>query len=183
MKASDQRKRKKRGNSWERTIEQENALLEVQKQAFVQRSPDELRVIGSTPKGESIAIHARRSAPDFQGTLFGGRSVAFDAKRCESTRFPLPKHKCTKGWWHQVENLSCTARFGGITFLYVLADSETSVTTRRYVLPVVNQRVAGQDLRVVRSLKFEHLDEFRVGATDSWFHWVLANLHHWEWKP
>lgn len=183
MKASDQKRRKKRGGAWERTIEQENTLLHLEKRVFVQRSPDEMRIIDTTPKEEYIAIHVRRSAPDFYGTLFGGRSVAFDAKRCESGRFPLPKHKCKKSWWHQVENLSRTAALGGITFLYVLADSETSVTTRRYVLPVVNLRIAGHDPRVSRSLQFGHLEEFRVGATDTWFHWVVTNLHHWEWKP
>lgn len=183
MKASDQKRRKKRGNSWEKAVEQENTLLYLEKRAFVQRSPDEMRIINTTPNGEYIAIHARRSAPDFQGTLFGGRSVAFDAKRCEGGRFELPKHKCKKGWWHQVENLSRTSALGGITFLYVLADSQASVTTRRYVLPVVNNRVVGEDLRVTRSLKFEHLEEYKVGATATWFHWVLQNLHHWEWKP
>lgn len=174
-----QRARKKRGNAWETVIESENAFLAELRHADVVRCPDAMRVIG-THGGNLEAIHVRTSAPDFFGTLMGGRSVSFDAKRCGAGRFPLPQ--VDKGWWHQVEALSRTTAFGGIGFLYVLQDSEDSLTTRRFVLPVVKHTIAGQDPRLVRSLSFSQLDAYRVHPAETWWHWVASHLEFWKWE-
>ncbi len=175
-----QSRRKKRGNSWEHTIETECEFLRELKHSAVVRCPDAMRVVGKGTSGNLEAIHVRTSAPDFFGTLWGGRSVAFDAKRCGAARFPLPA--VGKGWWHQIESLSETTAYGGIGFLYVLNDSDTSITTRRYVLPVVDGRIAGHDVNKDRSIPFSQLDDYKVHPSETWWHWVASHLNQWTWQ-
>lgn len=178
-----QRQRKKRGTKWESEIAVENEQLRTEGLARIVRANEPFRVIGSDGSGSPRVVRTSKSEPDFSGLCFGGRAVAFDAKRTTSHRLGLPDpRKPDKGWWHQVEALSEFTAFGGLGFLYVLRDDlDNPFDRQRYVLPVADGLIAGHDPRVSRSVALGSLPaSYRVRRGESWFDTVANNLRWWE---
>lgn len=174
---------KKRGNAWEERIALECVGLELEKAALIHQAPDAFKILGTNHDGSPRVVRQRKSQPDFYGLCDGGRHVSFDAKRTgNKRRFSLPDpRKPTEKWWHQIDKLTKAARFGAITFLYLLADDDDPFKGRRFVLPVVDYHVAGRDPRLDRSLKLNDLEAYRVQhRTDTWLDVVVHNLDWWD---
>lgn len=179
-----QRKRKKAGNAWEHRIQAENDLLTELGRAECFRSFDALRVVGTLPNGHFDTIRVSKSEPDFHGTLQGGLSFTFDAKRTESPRLATPDPKKPKSWFHQVVTLSRVTRLGGIGFLYVLHDDPNRLpgVCPRYVLPCYANTIAGRDPSIDRRgiVLADHPGALAVPRGATWFDVVADNIDQWR---
>lgn len=54
--------------------------------AFIEKTPEPMKVIERQPAGRFTAVFTKKAQPDFKGTLDGGHAVCFDAKHTDSDR-------------------------------------------------------------------------------------------------
>ena len=108
-----------------RSNQQEGANLEERLKAYhaVLRAEGKARVIRVNPQ---IAFDSRgkpfvtgKGECDFAGTVYGGRSIAFDAKSREGKSFSIDKD-----FAHQIEYLRQVRELGGIAGLLVFWKEE-----------------------------------------------------------
>ena len=75
------------GHSFEGCIKAACALYAQQGRAEIDKTPEPFRVTAKDRKnGTFSGRFTARAQPDFQGTLYGGRSVVFEAKRTMKDR-------------------------------------------------------------------------------------------------
>lgn len=109
-----------RGKSLEELIEAANVVYQQQKIAIVQKIPTPTKVIRAyDPKIQKTkivsAFHEKKSTVDFQGTIYGGKTIAFDAKSTmNKTMLRLDAIEP-----HQYEYMDKFQEFGGKSFLIV----------------------------------------------------------------
>ena len=54
--------------------------------AFIEKTPEPMKIIRPQEAGRFITCFAKSAQPDYKGTLFSGRSVCFEAKHTDSDR-------------------------------------------------------------------------------------------------
>ena len=84
----------------------------VERIAYIDKTPEPMRVIGRGQKGQFMAIFEKKAQPDFKGTLSGGRAVCFEAKSKEGDRVNQ-----TAVTQEQKEALNDHADLGAMTFV------------------------------------------------------------------
>ena len=73
-------KNKKEGASFEADVIRSCESYEKYKLAFIEKTPEPMKVIGKLSDRVFKAIYEKQAQPDFKGTLCGGRAICFDAK-------------------------------------------------------------------------------------------------------
>lgn len=98
-----------RGMVLERKVDQSCKQYEMMKVAKIFKRPVEKKMIRGELK------YMSKAGVDYNGTIQGGRAIAFDAKETtETTRFPLDNVHV-----HQYEELKGMSELGAIAFLVV----------------------------------------------------------------
>lgn len=107
-----QRNMANRGMGLEHMVEHANVQYAQKGWAVVQKTPTSVKVFR---RGSEIvsAVHDKKSTVDFVGVA-NGRAIAFDAKSCKATRFPLRNIES-----HQIEFLRKWQQQGGEAFLLI----------------------------------------------------------------
>lgn len=101
-----------RGMGLEHMVEHANAQYAAKGWAVVQKTPTSVKVFRRSSEIVS-AVHDKKSTVDFVGVA-NGRAIAFDAKSCKATRFPLKNiHD------HQIEFMRKWQQQGGEAFLLI----------------------------------------------------------------
>lgn len=69
------------GQLFEQLIEKSCELYKQQRIAFIEKTPEPIRILGKPNEyGQFKACFSKQAQPDFKGTLLGGRAIVFDAK-------------------------------------------------------------------------------------------------------
>lgn len=103
---------KKKGQAFEAIIAAACRAYRVERTAYIDKTPEPMRVIGRGQKGQFTAIFEKKAQPDFKGTLSGGRAVCFEAKNKEGDRVNQ-----TAVTQEQKEALNDHADLGAVTFV------------------------------------------------------------------
>lgn len=74
------RQNRANGKIFENMIETSCELYSLRGAAFIEKTPEPMKIVESFRNGFFKAVFEKRAQPDFKGTLAGGRSVVFDAK-------------------------------------------------------------------------------------------------------
>ena len=76
------------GLAFENTIEAACEYYQTQRQAYIEKTPEPMRVIAALDRKRGIfkAVFQKAAQPDYKGTIVGGRAVVFDAKSTETDR-------------------------------------------------------------------------------------------------
>ena len=80
-------------------------------------------------------IYTKKGAPDFLGSIKGGRAVSFDCKSTAENRLPL---KMITDKPHQLDKLQTLERLGGLAFYLV----EFKAANKYFILPLDQVRAA-----------------------------------------
>lgn len=135
-----------RGRAWEARLEVWHDAYRRERRAVVQKNE---------PKAKNIAgriVYERKGAPDFDGTLAGGRAVVFDAKDCRASRWSL------KGLaLHQARDLEAHHLAGAVAFValrfqgvgYVLPWARLGPVYWRWVEKKGPASLSGDDVRTL----------------------------------
>lgn len=78
--------------------------------AFIEKTPEPFRITRSIGQGKFQGHFEAQAQPDFKGTLFGGRSICFDAKTTDTGKIPVSA--LTAG---QVADLEKHTKLGALT--------------------------------------------------------------------
>lgn len=103
---------KKKGQAFEAIIAAACRAYRAERRAYIDKTPEPMRVIGRGQKGQFMAIFEKKAQPDFKGTLSGGRAVCFEAKSKEGDRVNQ-----TAVTQEQKEALNDHADLGAMTFV------------------------------------------------------------------
>lgn len=105
-----------RGKEFENMIETACEYYSLRNYAEIEKTPEARQVIGRTGdrKSQMICVNAKKSQPDFKGTIGGGRSVVFEAKHTDDDR--ILQSRVTET---QVENLVKHDKLGALVFVLV----------------------------------------------------------------
>ena len=103
---------KKKGQVFETLIMAACRQYRVERLAYIDKTPEPMRVIGRGQKGQFTAIFEKKAQPDFKGTLSGGQAVCFEAKSKEGDRVNQ-----TAVTQEQKEALNDHADLGAVTFV------------------------------------------------------------------
>ncbi|WP_225743352.1 Holliday junction resolvase RecU [Marinilactibacillus sp. Marseille-P9653] len=84
---------KRNGENFERLIEMTCAYYSKMGVAYIQKTPEPMKVIAvlDKVKGHFRAHYEKKAQPDFTGTLKSGKSVVFEAKHTEGTNIPFKR--------------------------------------------------------------------------------------------
>lgn len=84
---------KRNGENFERLIEIACAHYSKMGVAYIQKTPEPMKVIAvlDKAKGHFRAHYEKKAQPDFTGTLKSGKSVVFEAKHTEGTNIPFKR--------------------------------------------------------------------------------------------
>lgn len=74
------RRNKAEGASFEADVIRSCESYEKYRLAFIEKTPEPMKVIGKLSNSVFKAIYEKQAQPDFKGTLCGGRAICFDAK-------------------------------------------------------------------------------------------------------
>lgn len=119
-------KSKRNGQRFERLVERSCIDYKKRKEAFIQKTPEAMRPLRPMGNGKFISVFEKKSQPDFQGTLWKGRSVVFEAKHTDSTNIRFDRLAD-----HQEAELLHHAELGAEAFILV------SFSARRfYKVPI-----------------------------------------------
>ena len=77
---------KRNGKVFEEIVTNSCHYYFSQKTALIIKTPEPMQPIKSLGNGRFIAYYEKAAQPDYKGTLYGGRTVIFDAKHTESDR-------------------------------------------------------------------------------------------------
>lgn len=112
-----------RGKHLEMLVEKANIHYYFQDLAWIEQQEVQKKMI----RGK--LVYTKKAAPDFMGTVQGGRSVAFDCKTTEQKSFPL-KNILERP--HQMQQLAKQKNLGGIAFYLI----EFKTENRYFVLTI-----------------------------------------------
>lgn len=82
--------------------------------AVITKVPTPVTVLRLRGNRISDGFYAKKGTVDFEGTLAGGRSIAFDSKETKSKNLPLDNIQK-----HQLDYLESVSRMNGIAFILV----------------------------------------------------------------
>ena len=84
--------------------------------AEIEKTPEARTVVGRTGdrKSKMICVNAKKSQPDFKGTLLGGTSIVFEAKHTDGDR--IHQSRVTK---EQADRLDSHMRMGAACYVLV----------------------------------------------------------------
>ena len=68
------------GKAFENRIDASFAYYAAKGLAYIEKTPEPMRIIRPLEKGQFICVFAQQAQPDYQGTAPGGISVMFEAK-------------------------------------------------------------------------------------------------------
>ena len=102
-----------RGQSFEMLINIINTQYKHQGIALINKRPTPIKVLKSKGNKITMATFESKSTVDYDGT-YRGKSIAFEAKSTELSRFPLEMLAD-----HQLKYLIDSAKHGAISFLLV----------------------------------------------------------------
>lgn len=104
------------GLSFENCIETACIHYKEQREAYIEKTPEPMRVIGVLDRIKGIfkAVFQKAAQPDYKGTLVGGRSVVFEAKHTEKDR--ILQNAVTEEQW---DALDCHEAMGALCFVVV----------------------------------------------------------------
>ena len=54
------------------------------REAFVEKTPEPMKVLGKAQKGRFLACFVKSAQPDYKGTIWGGRAFIMEAKHSEN---------------------------------------------------------------------------------------------------
>lgn len=74
------RRNKAEGAVFEADVKRSCENYEKEKIAFIEKTPEPMRIIGKFSDAVFKAVFEKSAQPDFKGTLCGGRAICFDAK-------------------------------------------------------------------------------------------------------
>lgn len=82
---------KAQGKAFEDRLQEAFSWYQLRGMASIEKTPEPMKVLRSTGRGQFLACFTKKAQPDFTGTIRGGRSVMFEAKyttgdRLEQTR-------------------------------------------------------------------------------------------------
>ena len=78
---------KREGEYFENLIEASLEWYRIRGEAEIQKTPEPMKPLGkANSRGQFLACFTKAAQPDFKGTLYGGRSVVFEAKHTTSDR-------------------------------------------------------------------------------------------------
>lgn len=81
--------------------------------AIINKVPTPVKVL-SNKLGKITGFYEKKGTVDFEGTIKGGRSIAFDSKETKEKNLPLKNiHQ------HQLNYMESVSRMGGIAFILV----------------------------------------------------------------
>lgn len=82
--------------------------------AIIEKTPEPMRVLSHNENGHFDAIFMTSAQPDFKGTIFGGRTIVFDAKYTETDRI---RYQALSDY--QRDTLIKYKEFGAMSFILV----------------------------------------------------------------
>lgn len=123
-------KSKRNGQRFERLIELSCNMYKRESKAFIQKTPENTRFLRPLKGGKFVAVHDKKSQPDFQGTLKGGQSVVFEAKHTNSTNIRFDRLQM-----HQKRELVKHQQLGAEAFL-LISFEVNSPDKRVYKVPI-----------------------------------------------
>lgn len=78
---------KREGEYFEEMIAASLEWYRIRGEAEIEKTPEPMKPLGkANQKGQFLACFTKAAQPDFKGTLYGGRSIVFEAKHTTSDR-------------------------------------------------------------------------------------------------
>lgn len=148
-------KSKRNGERFERLIELSCNMYKRENKAFIQKTPENTRFLRPLEGGKFVAVHDKKSQPDFQGTLKGGRSVVFEAKHTNSTNIRFDRLQM-----HQKRELVKHWQLGAEAFLLISFEIN-SPDKRVYKVPIKDWLLLENKLDK-KSVNEDDLKNYRV---------------------
>ena len=89
VKSVQGRRNKAEGAGFEADVIRSCQSYEKFKIAFIEKTPEPMKIIGKINDSVFKTIFEKSAQPDFKGTLNGGRAICFDAKCTCTDKIPL----------------------------------------------------------------------------------------------
>lgn len=102
------------GKNFENHIETICEIYKMNKIAIIEKTPEPLKVLKHMENGHFDAIFTTSAQPDFKGTIYGGKTIVFDAKFTEADRV---RYQILSDY--QREILEKYKEFGAMAFILV----------------------------------------------------------------
>lgn len=102
------------GKAFEKLVDAACEDYMKQKIAFIEKTPEPMKVIRSLGSGRFEAYFEKQAQPDYKGTLRNGRCVCFDAKHTSGDR--IEKSRLSV---EQEESLRFHHQMGAVSFILV----------------------------------------------------------------
>lgn len=148
-------KSKRNGQRFEELIELSCNMYKRENKAFIQKTPENTRFLRPLNGGQFVAVHDKKSQPDFQGTLKGGQSVVFEAKHTNSTNIRFDRLQM-----HQKRELVKHQQLGAEAFL-LISFEVNSPDKRVYKVPIKDWLLLENKLDK-KSVNEDDLKNYRV---------------------
>lgn len=123
-------KSKRNGQRFEELIELSCNMYKRENKAFIQKTPENTRFLRPLKGGKFVAVHDKKSQPDFKGLLKGGQAVVFEAKHTNSTNIRFDRLQM-----HQKRELVKHQQLGAEAFL-LISFEVNSPDKRVYKVPI-----------------------------------------------
>ena len=152
--AARNKRSRDKGVEFESLIETACEYYSLRRYAKIEKTPEPRRVIGRTGgrKSQMICVNEKKAQPDFKGTIAGGRSVVFEAKRTDGDR--MPQSYVTET---QAENLDEHEKLGALCFVLV------SFGMREFFRVPWHDWKCMKELYGRKYIKPEDAEKFRIG--------------------
>lgn len=107
-------KAKNNGANFENIIDKACRNYAIKQIAYIEKSPEPMRVIRPMQDGKFIACYTKSAQPDYKGTLKGGRAVCFEAKH--TSKNSIEQSRITPAQW---QALDTHQNLGALCFVLV----------------------------------------------------------------
>ena len=161
------RRNNAKGHSFEDKILAGCALYSEHGTAWINKTPEPFRVMKKSKDGMFTGRFTAKAQPDFQGTLYGGRSIVFEAKSTDNDR--ITQNVLTET---QMEILEKHNRIGALCGVCIC------IQDKYYFVPWKLWRDM-KELYGRKYLKAEDIEEYKViydGAVHFLQHMTYDNL-------
>lgn len=148
-------KSKRNGQRFEELIELSCNMYKRENKAFIQKTPENTRFLRPLKGGKFVAVHDKKSQPDFKGLLKGGQAVVFEAKHTDGTNIRFDRLQI-----HQKKHLVACKQLGAEAFLLISFDI-TSKDKRVYKVPIKDWLLLENKLDK-KSVNEDDLKNYRV---------------------
>lgn len=106
------KKAKAQGDYFEALIEAGCDFYREHRVADIEKTPEPMRPIRDLGGGKFIAHYTKAAQADFKGTLFGGRSIMFEAKHTDTGRMEWDRVTSD-----QADRLERAREYGAVSFV------------------------------------------------------------------